>query len=67
MNFLRTEEQGRKETQKGRNKTKNNQTRSMNESDSLSLVQGSLTVTCMIVSNLSITTHQLTSSAHYSG
>jgi hypothetical protein len=67
MNFMRTEEQGRRETQKGRNKTKNNQTRSMNESDSLSLVQGSLTVKCMIVSNLSTTTHQLTSSAHYSG
>jgi hypothetical protein len=40
MNFMRTEEQGRRETQKGRNKTKNNQTRSTNESDSLSLVQG---------------------------
>jgi hypothetical protein len=57
----RTEEQERWKTQKGTTKTKNDTAGSKNKSDSLSLVPGPSTITCMIV-NLTITTYPLTSS-----
>ncbi len=57
----RTEEQERWKTQKGTTKTKDDSASSKNKSDSLSLVPGPSTITCMIV-NLTITTYPLTSS-----
>ncbi len=52
---IRTEELGRRKTQKGRTRMK--RTSSMNSSDSLSLVQGPSTVTCIIVTSLSQLDH----------
>ncbi len=52
---IRTEEPGRGKTQEGRTRMK--RTSSMNSSDSLSLVQGPSTVTCIIVTSLSQLNH----------
>jgi hypothetical protein len=48
---LQNREEGK--TQKGRTKTKNSKTNSMNKSDSISLVQQPSSVKCMIAKHLS--------------
>jgi hypothetical protein len=49
--LLQNREEGK--TQKGRTKTKNSKTNSMNKSDSISLVQQPSSVKCMIAKHLS--------------